>query len=80
MQKPRENRRGGGIAILYKNEIDFKMKSQRITKSLEYIDCCVTWENGPFELIAVYRPGTNPKDGRAVPISIFFWRFHGNSR
>ena len=63
------------MAVPYRNDIDVNIKRQGITKSLEYIDCYVTCENRSFELIAICRPGTNPKNGKAVPISTFFGDF-----
>ena len=75
IHQPSENRKGGGVAVLHRNGIDVKIKRQGITKSLEYIDCYVTCENRFFELIAIYRPGTNPKDGKAIPIFTFFGDF-----
>ena len=68
----RENRRGGGVAIVYKSSISVDIKSKGITQSMEYIDACVSFENTSCELIVIYRPGTNPNDGQFVPISVFF--------
>ena len=73
--QPRENRKGGGVAVLHRNGIVVKIKRQGIAKSLEYIDYYVTCKNRSFELIAIYRPGSNPKNGKAVPVSTFFGDF-----
>ena len=75
IHQPREKRKGGGLAVLHRNGIDVKIKRQGITKSLEYNDSYVTCENRSFELIAIYRPGKNPKDGKDVPIYTFFGDF-----
>ena len=68
----RENRRGGGVAILYKSTVSVDIKSQGITQSMEYIDARVSFKNPSCELIVIYRPGTNPNDDQFVPVSVFF--------
>eukprot|EP00795_Rhopilema_esculentum_P004211 gene4211-20398_t len=68
----RENRREGGVAILYKSTVSVDIKIQDFTQSMEYIDVCVSFENTPCELIVINRPGTNPNNGQFVPVSVFY--------
>ena len=71
-QQTREGRKGGGVAIISRESIEIAVKHQEITESMEYIDAYVTYENRSFELICIYRPGTNPRNGNPVATSSFF--------
>ena len=55
----RNDRGGGGVAILYKSWLKIKPIKQKLTvETFEYLCCTVEFINQPItKLISVYRPG-----------------------
>ncbi len=74
---PRENRRGGGIAIVYKSSIRLKKFEQIFTtNSLEYMEVMLSLGNSNMRLVAVYRPpSADPSLAIRVPFSTFIDEF-----
>ena len=64
-QVPRPGKtRGGGVAIIYKANIDFKMltsSSDRHFSTFEYIDCNIALNKSSLRLSVIYRPPPSQK-------------------
>ena len=65
---PRSGRRGGGVALIYKNSIDIKIvESSRDTRSqfsnFEFMDCNVTINGYSLRLAVIYRPPPTRENG-----------------
>ena len=66
-QVPRPGKtRGGGVAIIYKANIDFKMltsSSDGHFSTFEYIDCNIAINKNSLRLPVIYRPPPSQKNG-----------------
>jgi hypothetical protein len=60
---------GGGVAIIYKANIDFKMltsSSDGHFSTFEYIDCNIAINKNSLRLSVIYRPPPSQQNGLAV--------------
>ena len=55
--------RGGGVALIYKDDIEVEMKPQLQTpiRSFEYIECALN-TSPPLRIVVIYRPPSSQKD------------------
>ncbi len=70
---PRDNRQGGGVAIVFKLAVTIKINVSTITRSCEYMDVACTHQHQSMRMIAIYRP-TRSKKNR-TPLSVFYEEF-----
>ena len=71
---PRDDRQGGGIALLYKSNVSVIITQKEILGSCEYIDSFVKYNSKSMRLISIYRP-ENDKKKKKILISLFFEEF-----
>ena len=57
--EPRKNRRGGGVALLYKNDLKAKKMPVIAQKSFEYQEVKIRTMEKTFHILIVYRPPPN---------------------
>lgn len=68
---PRQNRRGGGVALVYKTGLKVNMiKSQEVFTSFEHLECIIGSKNSTFRLCIIYRPPASKLNN--VKTSVFF--------
>ncbi len=73
-QVPRDDRRGGGIAIIYRTTCKLNVLSPTcVSEAFECMEAIITSGNGNMRLIVVYQPQRpDPAIGHSVPLSVFF--------
>lgn len=71
---PRHNRRGGGIALVYKTDLEVNMiKSQEVFTSFEHLECIIGSKNSKLRMCIIYRPPASKLNN--VKTSVFFEEF-----
>ena len=70
---PRDDRPGGGVAIIHKLSMHLTDIDQGFLPSMEYIASTVKCLNASFRLLSIYRPTPSSRVKR--PISVFFQNF-----
>ena len=66
----REDRQGGGVAVIHKKKVTVQLKRKAILRSMEFVDIVCTSNNKSMRLLAVYRP--TPSAQNRTPTSVFF--------
>lgn len=69
----RDNRRGGGCALLFKNTIKAQQMDIQLFRSFEYGDWLLQYGSNKLRLLVVYRPPYST--GHPVTMSVFFEEF-----
>jgi hypothetical protein len=62
ISKPRKNRQGGGIMVIYKDHISLNLTDDHKVSTMEILTCKVTIDNKNLKIICVYRPETTVKN------------------
>lgn len=71
LQVPRKDKRGGGVALIYKDAIDIKRSKPILSYThFELLECNVTVQSIRFRLCIVYRPP--PSKENKLKNSVFF--------
>ena len=67
---PRKNRRGGGVAVIYKDSVSVKNLSRKWeninTAQFEFLCCQINISNRQFNLHVIYRPPPSTKNQLSV--------------
>ena len=69
----RDNRQGGGVAVVQRKGIAVELKKKAISRSMEFMDIVCTSNNKLMRLLAVYRP--TPSEKNKTPLSVFYEEF-----
>jgi hypothetical protein len=62
VQKPRKNRKGGGIMVIYKDHIRLDLTDDHKVTTMELLSCKIRSGNKNLTIICVYRPETTAKN------------------
>jgi exonuclease III len=60
---PREDKVGGGIALLYKSNLNIRSINSNTFNTFEKLECTVTLPTGLYTIVIIYRPPCNQKNG-----------------
>ena len=74
---PRTHWRGGGVGILYKNNIDIKRQQTKSFQSFEHLELLLDSNGKWARLIVLYRPPPSVK--KQVKCGCFYGLFHCSS-
>ncbi len=74
MHVAREERKGGGVGLLYKSNFTTKIDTPGQFSSFESLHVQVTSTSCSFRLVIIYRSG-NDKEGRRSPFKVFVDEF-----
>lgn len=56
MHSPRTFGRGGGVAVIYRNQVKLSQCKQKSFKTFDYLDICLTAGKQTVRVLVVYRP------------------------
>lgn len=78
-QRPRANRKGGGVALIIRSDYKVKKMNSGLFKSFEHVDLTVTVNDVTTRIVLTYRP--HLQEPMVAKLRIFwlnlhhFWRF-----
>lgn len=71
---PRENRSGGGVAVISRKELGIAVQPRKQLTSMELMECVLRANGCSVRLFVIYRPPTDINH-KKIPVSIFLDEF-----